>query len=67
MVRNILRLSACEMVVIGTEPPPVIINEAVELTRTFMDEDSARFVNGVLEKLRRQAAPAGDGAAATSG
>lgn len=53
VVRNVLRLATCEMIVIGTEPPAVVINEAVELTRTFMDEDSTRFVNGVLEKIRR--------------
>ena len=53
VVRNVLRLGACEMRIIASEPVAVVINEAVELTRTFMDEDSARFVNGVLERLHR--------------
>ena len=56
VVRNVLRLAAAELLVIGTEPPAVIINEAVELTRAYMDEDSARFVNSVLDRLRRDAA-----------
>lgn len=54
VVRNVMRLAACELLVIGSEPPAAVINEAVELTRTFMDEESARFVNSVLDKLRRQ-------------
>ncbi len=54
VVRNVLRLGACEMRIIASEPVAVVINEAVELTRTFMDEDSARFVNGVLERLHRR-------------
>ena len=53
VVRNVLRLSACELLVIHTEPPAAIINEAVELARTFMDEDSAKFVNSVLDKVHR--------------
>jgi transcription antitermination protein NusB len=55
LVRNVLRLAACELLVIGAEPPAAIINEAVELTRTYMDEDSARFVNSVLDAVRLRA------------
>ena len=54
VVRNVLRLGACEIRIIATEPVAVVINEAVELTRTFMDEDSARFVNSVLDRLHRR-------------
>ncbi len=66
VVRNILRLSAAELLVIGTEPPAVIIDEAVELTRAYMDEDSARFVNSVLDRLRRDAATPPPAQAASS-
>lgn len=52
MVRSVLRLASCELLAIGTEPPAAIIDEAVELTRRYMDEDSARFVNSVLDKVR---------------
>ena len=47
--RNILRLALFE---IGSQesdaPPKVVINEAVELAKTFGSESSPRFVNGVL-------------------
>ena len=50
VVRNILRLAACELLVLADVPHPVVINEAVELAHRYMDEDSAHFVNSVLEK-----------------
>ena len=56
LVRNVLRLASCELLVIASEPPAAIINEAVELTRMYTDEDSARFVNSVLDKVRLNAA-----------
>ena len=50
--RNILRLAIYELKY-GTEklPANVVINEAVELAKTFGTEDSGRFVNGVLGAL----------------
>jgi N utilization substance protein B len=51
--RNLLRLAAWEMLCGGT-PPAVAIDEAVELAREFGDEGSSRFVNGVLDALRRE-------------
>ncbi len=53
VVRNVLRLAACELTVIRREPPAAIINEAVELTRAFQDEESVGFVNRVLDTLYR--------------
>jgi N utilization substance protein B len=52
VVRNILRLAVCELLVLRLNPPPIVINEAVELTYSFMDEESAPFVNSVLERCR---------------
>lgn len=46
--RNILRMAICEMQVGKEAPVKVIINEAVELARTFGSDSSQRFVNGVL-------------------
>jgi transcription antitermination protein NusB len=60
LVRNVLRLAACELLTIAQEPPAAIINEAVELTRRYTDEDSARFVNSVLDKLRLSAQAAAE-------
>jgi len=48
--RNILRLGAFEIVYLGT-PGPVAIDEMVEIARMFGSKDSARFVNGVLDRL----------------
>jgi len=45
--RNILRLAICELECFET-PPKVVINEAIELAKTFGSERSAKFVNGVL-------------------
>jgi N utilization substance protein B len=48
--RNILRLGAYE--VLHTETPPrVSIDEAVELAKRFGSDQSAQFVNGILDKL----------------
>lgn len=48
--RNILRLGGYEILVEGT-PGRVAINEAVDLARRYGEKNSARFVNGVLDKL----------------
>src|ERR1041385_2217699 len=53
--RNILRLAVFEMANVGT-PPPVVIDEALELARTFSTDESVSFVNGVLDAVRRDAA-----------
>jgi N utilization substance protein B len=35
-------------------PPAVIINEALELARTFSTEDAVKFINGMLDAVRRK-------------
>ena len=49
--RNILRLAMFEMQYNRTTPPKVVINEAVELAKTYGSESSSKFVNGVLGAL----------------
>lgn len=50
--RNVLRLGAFEL--LHTETPGrVVINEAIEVARTFGAESSPAFVNGILDKLAR--------------
>lgn len=49
--RNVLRLSVYEMVFLSDIPLPVTINEAIEVAREFGSENSAAFVNGVLDRL----------------
>lgn len=50
--RNVLRLAAYELLFTDT-PARVIINEAIEIARTFGAEGSPAFVNGILDKLAR--------------
>lgn len=53
--RCILRLATYEMLFVDEVPVSVAINEAVELARDFGGEDeSPRFVNGVLGRIARQ-------------
>lgn len=49
--RSILRLATYEIMFMDT-PKPVVINEAVELAKKFGTNDSASFVNGVLDKIK---------------
>ena len=57
--RNVLRLGAFELTSRPETPPAVAINEAIELARRYGAADSAAFVNGVLDRVRRGAeAPA---------
>jgi N utilization substance protein B len=51
--RLVLRLGAYELVADPETPPKVVINEAIELARTFSGEDAAAFVNGVLDAIRK--------------
>lgn len=50
----ILRLAVYELLIKKTEPPKVIIDEAVELAKEFGSENSASFVNGVLGNILKK-------------
>jgi transcription antitermination protein NusB len=50
--RNILRLALYEMLHRPDIPPVVSINEAVDIAKRFSTEDSGKFVNGVLDKVK---------------
>lgn len=51
--RNILRLAAYELLCREDIPPAVSINEAVEIAKRFGTTDSAKFVNGILDRIRK--------------
>lgn len=51
--RVILRIGAYELLHVKDVPSKVVINEAVELGKTFGGESSSKFVNGVLGTLLR--------------
>ncbi|MFE1359393.1 MULTISPECIES: transcription antitermination factor NusB [Streptomyces] len=50
--RNILRLSAFELIWRDDVPDPVVLDEAVQLARQFSTDDSPAFVNGLLGRLK---------------
>jgi N utilization substance protein B len=52
--RNILRLGIYEMLHSTDVPPVVIINECIEIAKRFGGEESGRFVNGILDRLRKE-------------
>jgi len=61
--RLILRLAVFELQSGGAVPASVVINEAIELARTFSTEEAVKFVNGVLDAIRRRLDPAAADAA----
>ncbi len=56
--RNILRLALYELIRHPETPPPVVIDEALEIARRFSGEESVEFVNGVLDAARKSHASA---------
>jgi N utilization substance protein B len=50
--RNILRLAIYEMLYREDIPPVVSINEAVDIAKKFSTQDSGKFVNGILDKVK---------------
>ena len=51
--RLVLRLAVFELLYAPDTPPGVVIDEAIELARTFSEEDAVRFVNGVLDAIHK--------------
>jgi transcription antitermination factor NusB len=50
--RTILRLATYELLYLKEIPVNVIINEAVEIVKDYSTDDSKKFVNGVLDKIK---------------
>jgi N utilization substance protein B len=55
--RNLLRAGIWELLWGVEVPPKVAINEALEIARRFSTEESTRFVNGLLDRVRRELCP----------
>ena len=51
--KNILRMGIFELLYKDDIPPKVAINEAIELAKKYGDIDSGKFVNGILDKVRK--------------
>jgi N utilization substance protein B len=54
MDRLILRLAVYEFLHEPETPAKVVINEALELARTFSNDDAVRFINGILDAIRKK-------------
>ena len=52
--RAILRFATYELMHLPDVPPKVTINEAVEIAKSYGTEESGRFINGVLDKIREK-------------
>lgn len=51
--RIILRLGTCEVLYFEDIPAQVSINEAIELGKKYGGGDSGRFINGVIDAIRK--------------
>jgi N utilization substance protein B len=51
--KNILRLALYEMHYVPEVPPVVAINEAIEIAKTMSTQESGKFVNGILDRARK--------------
>ncbi|MFC1509717.1 transcription antitermination factor NusB [Candidatus Omnitrophota bacterium] len=51
--KNVLRLGIFEMLYMDDIPVKVSINEAIELAKKYGDVDSGKFVNGILDNVRK--------------
>jgi N utilization substance protein B len=55
--RSVLRIAAAELIGRPGTPARVILDEAIEIARRYGSEESARFVNGVLDHVARAVRP----------
>jgi N utilization substance protein B len=54
--RIVLRLGVYELLAERETPARVVINESIELARTYSGEEAVPFVNGVLDSVRKELA-----------
>jgi len=57
--KNILRAAAYELLYRKDIPPSVAINEALEIAKKYSTEESAPFLNGILDKIAKGKITAG--------
>jgi N utilization substance protein B len=53
--RAILRIATFELLYCEEIPPKVTLNEAIELGKRFGSEDSGSFINGILDRIQKEA------------
>ncbi len=52
--RNIIRIAVGELMYRSEVPPKVAINEALEIAKKFGSQDSTDFVNGILDRVKKE-------------
>jgi N utilization substance protein B len=55
--RGVLRLAVAELIAMPGTPARVILDQAVDIARKYGGEESGPFVNGILDRLAREARP----------
>ena len=55
--RNLLRLAIYELLFMPEIPPNVTINEAIEVAKRYGAEEAWLFVNGILDRVKRETTP----------
>jgi N utilization substance protein B len=63
--RNILRIAVCELLYEPSLVPAIVIDEAIEIAKRYSGRESATFVNGVLDAVRKRLEPGPAGRAKT--
>jgi len=51
--RNTMRMAIYEMIYVKEVPPVVSINEAIDIAKYFSNTEAGRFVNGILDRFRK--------------
>ncbi len=54
--RNVLRGAVAEFLGFPATPRPVVINESLEIARTYSSPESVQFFNGVLDSVGKELA-----------
>jgi len=52
--RNVIRMAVYEMLERPDIPPVVSINEAVDIAKYFSSFEAGKFVNGILDRVRKE-------------
>ena len=55
--RNILRVSTFEIISDPNTPISVIIDEALEISKIYSTQESSKFINGILDKVKQERNP----------
>lgn len=55
--RNLLRMAIYELLFMPEIPPNVTINEAIEVAKSYGAEEAWLFVNGILDRVKRETTP----------